>query len=52
MDRKYRAFRGGADGGPAMPKQAADYYARQMRGLVRFVPDDRVLNWDNSKMMD
>lgn len=51
MDRKYRAFRGGGTGGAEMPKQAADYYAAQMRGLVRFVADDRVLNWDNAKMM-
>lgn len=51
MDRKYRAFRGaGVDGGE-MPKQAADYYAKQMRGIVRLVADDRILNWDNSKMM-
>ena len=51
MDRKYRAFRGGGDDGLAMPAQAAEYYAKQMQGLVRFVADDRVLNWDNSKMM-
>jgi len=50
MDSKYRPFRGGPDG-VEMPAQAAEYYAKQMQGLVRFVADDRVLNWDNSKMM-
>ncbi|MGF1598875.1 MAG: pyridoxamine 5'-phosphate oxidase family protein [Acidimicrobiales bacterium] len=50
MDRKYRAYRGdGRD--PEMPAQAAEYYAAQMQGLVRFVADGRILNWDNSKMM-
>lgn len=47
MDRKYRAFRGDST---EMPKETAEYYARQMRGLVRFVADERTLNWDNSKM--
>lgn len=47
MDRKYRPYREGTE----MPAQAADYYAKQMKGLVRFVADDRVLNWDNAKMM-
>ncbi len=51
MDRKYRAFRSGDSGGPEMPAQAAEYYAKQMQGLVRFVADGRILNWDNSKMM-
>jgi len=51
MDRKYRAFRGGGSGGVPIPTQAAEYYAKQMQGLVRFIADDRILNWDNSKMM-
>ena len=51
MERKYRAFRGTGLGGARVPKQVDEYYAAQMRGLVRFVPDDRVLHWDNAKMM-
>jgi nitroimidazol reductase NimA-like FMN-containing flavoprotein (pyridoxamine 5'-phosphate oxidase superfamily) len=46
IDRKYRAFRS-AD---VMPKQTADYYAKAITGVVRFTPDERVLNWDNAKL--
>ena len=51
MDRKYRAFRSSGSEGPDMPSEAAEYYAKQMQGLVRFVVEGRILNWDNSKMM-
>lgn len=51
MDRKYRPFRGGGADGPEMPPETAEYYAKQMQGLVRFVVEGRILNWDNSKMM-
>ena len=47
MDRKYRTFRAT---GTEMPKETADYYATRLRGLVRFVPDERILHWDNSKL--
>jgi len=47
MDRKYRRFRAS---GTEMPKETADYYATRLRGLVRFVPDERILHWDNSKL--
>ena len=47
MDRKYAAFRGD---GTEMPAETKQYYATRMQGLVRFTPDDRILNWDNSKM--
>lgn len=46
IDRKYSAFRSQA----AMPKETAEYYAKAMSGLVRFTPDDRILNWDNRKI--
>lgn len=48
MERKYAAFRtAGAD----MPKATADHYATALSGVVRFTPDDRVLNWDNARLM-
>ncbi len=47
MKRKYASFRAT---GAEMPKETADYYATRLRGLVRFVPDDRILHWDNSKL--
>ncbi len=46
MDRKYAGFRSQA----AMPKETAEYYAKAMSGLVRFTPDERILNWDNRKI--
>ena len=33
-----------------MPKETAEYYAKALTGVVRFTPDDRVLNWDNTKL--
>jgi nitroimidazol reductase NimA-like FMN-containing flavoprotein (pyridoxamine 5'-phosphate oxidase superfamily) len=46
IDRKYAAFRSAA----AMPKETAAYYAKALTGVVRFTPDDRILNWDNAKL--
>jgi len=45
--RKYDAFRTPPD---EMPAATARYYAATMR-WVRFTPDDRVLSWDNRKLM-
>jgi nitroimidazol reductase NimA-like FMN-containing flavoprotein (pyridoxamine 5'-phosphate oxidase superfamily) len=48
MERKYAAFRTrNAD----MPKATAEHYATALSGVVRFTPDDRVLNWDNARLM-
>jgi nitroimidazol reductase NimA-like FMN-containing flavoprotein (pyridoxamine 5'-phosphate oxidase superfamily) len=46
MDRKYAAFRSSG----AMPKATADFYASAVTRVVRFTPDDRILNWDNTKL--
>jgi nitroimidazol reductase NimA-like FMN-containing flavoprotein (pyridoxamine 5'-phosphate oxidase superfamily) len=46
MDRKYAAFSSRA----SMPRDTAEYYAKAVTGVVRFVADDRVLNWDNAKL--
>jgi nitroimidazol reductase NimA-like FMN-containing flavoprotein (pyridoxamine 5'-phosphate oxidase superfamily) len=46
MDRKYAAFRSSS----SMPKETADFYATAVTRVVRFTPDDRVLNWDNTKL--
>jgi nitroimidazol reductase NimA-like FMN-containing flavoprotein (pyridoxamine 5'-phosphate oxidase superfamily) len=46
IDRKYAGFRSAA----AMPRETAAYYARALTGVVRFTPDDRLLNWDNAKL--
>ncbi|HEX6659952.1 MAG TPA: pyridoxamine 5'-phosphate oxidase family protein [Ilumatobacter sp.] len=47
IDRKYAASRTAtAD----MPNDTAQHYAAGM-GIVRFTPDDRILNWDNHKLL-
>ena len=46
IDRKYAAFRSAA----AMPKETSNYYATVRTGVVRFTPDDRILNWDNTRL--
>jgi len=48
IDRKYSAFRTASE---EMPKDTAEHYAKTMNGVVRFTPDDRVLNWDNRKLL-
>ena len=45
LDEKYRAFRLRPD---AMPSTARATYADYT--ILRFVPDDRVLSWDNSRL--
>lgn len=45
--RKYDAFR---DPAGEMPEATAEFYATTMR-WVRFTPDDRVLSWDNGKLI-
>ena len=47
IDRKYSSMRAT---GNEMPKATASYYQRALTGVVRFTPDDRVLNWDNAKI--
>jgi nitroimidazol reductase NimA-like FMN-containing flavoprotein (pyridoxamine 5'-phosphate oxidase superfamily) len=49
IDRKYQAFRSQAE----MPKETASYYATALTGVVRFTPDpdERILNWDNAKLV-
>jgi nitroimidazol reductase NimA-like FMN-containing flavoprotein (pyridoxamine 5'-phosphate oxidase superfamily) len=46
MDRKYAAYSSRS----AMPTQTAEYYAKAVTGVVRFVADERILNWDNAKL--
>jgi nitroimidazol reductase NimA-like FMN-containing flavoprotein (pyridoxamine 5'-phosphate oxidase superfamily) len=47
LDRKYAAFRTPSE---QMPAATAEFYAKEMRGFVRFTPDARALNWDNTKL--
>ena len=48
IDRKYAAFRTAPTD---MPKETANVYATALMGVVRFTADDRVLNWDNTKLV-
>jgi nitroimidazol reductase NimA-like FMN-containing flavoprotein (pyridoxamine 5'-phosphate oxidase superfamily) len=48
IDRKYAAFRSPS----SMPADTAAYYARALTGVVRFTPDERMLNWANRKLVD
>jgi nitroimidazol reductase NimA-like FMN-containing flavoprotein (pyridoxamine 5'-phosphate oxidase superfamily) len=47
MDRKYAPLRASAD---EMPATTASYYKNVHGGIVRFVPDERILHWDNAKI--
>jgi nitroimidazol reductase NimA-like FMN-containing flavoprotein (pyridoxamine 5'-phosphate oxidase superfamily) len=47
IDRKYAGY----SSANAMPKDTAAYYAKAVTGVVCFTPDDRVLNWDNAKLV-
>ena len=47
MNAKYAAHRAT---GSEMPDDTAEYYATQLRGVVRFDADERVLHWDNAKL--
>jgi len=42
---KYAAFRPALDG---LPAKTQTYYAKQV--FLRFVPEDRILTWDNSRI--
>jgi nitroimidazol reductase NimA-like FMN-containing flavoprotein (pyridoxamine 5'-phosphate oxidase superfamily) len=46
IDRKYAGFTSRS----SMPKETAEFYAKALSGVVRFTPDARVLNWDNTKL--
>ena len=45
--RKYARFQTPST---EMPKETAAHYANPVSGVVRFTPDERVLNWDNTKL--
>jgi nitroimidazol reductase NimA-like FMN-containing flavoprotein (pyridoxamine 5'-phosphate oxidase superfamily) len=45
VNAKYAAFRPSAG---ALPASAQAYYAEQ--AFLRFVPDDRILTWDNARL--
>lgn len=47
LDRKYSAYR---TAGSAMPKATREAYTKAVSGVVRFTPDERILNWDNRKL--
>ena len=47
MDAKYEPYRTPA---AKMPKAVASTYANSGMKWIRFVPDDRVLSWDNSRI--
>ncbi len=49
MDRKYNPYRMATG---TMPQETAEHYAKAIGGVVRFTPDERVLNWDNAKLLD
>ena len=46
-ERKYGAYRSARK---SMPKATADHYRRSDGGIICFVPDPRILNWDNAKL--
>ena len=46
MDRKYTPFSSAS----RMRSETAENYAAALTGMVRFTPDDRILNWDNAKI--
>jgi len=47
MDRKYAPLRATTN---EMPSSTAAYYKNAHGGIVRFVPDERILHWDNAKI--
>jgi nitroimidazol reductase NimA-like FMN-containing flavoprotein (pyridoxamine 5'-phosphate oxidase superfamily) len=47
VDRKYGSLQAT---GTEMAPETAEYYAKVLNNVVRFTPDDRVLNWDNAKI--
>ncbi|MGE0383286.1 MAG: pyridoxamine 5'-phosphate oxidase family protein [Gammaproteobacteria bacterium] len=47
MDRKYAKYRTSRS---AMPSETRAVYQTALHGIVKFTPDERVLNWDNTKL--
>ena len=47
IQRKYRGTRTPLS---KMPPATRDHYVNADRGLVRFTPDPRILEWDNAKL--
>jgi nitroimidazol reductase NimA-like FMN-containing flavoprotein (pyridoxamine 5'-phosphate oxidase superfamily) len=47
LDAKYAAYRVSND---KMPAATAQKYATDGRVYLEFTPDERILNWDNSKL--
>ncbi len=48
INRKYSAYRTAS---AAMPQKTQEAYAKSVTGVVRFTPDERILNWDNAKLL-
>jgi nitroimidazol reductase NimA-like FMN-containing flavoprotein (pyridoxamine 5'-phosphate oxidase superfamily) len=44
--RKYSAYRAGGD----MPSSSRKHYETAAGGIIRLVPDQRILNWDNNRL--
>jgi nitroimidazol reductase NimA-like FMN-containing flavoprotein (pyridoxamine 5'-phosphate oxidase superfamily) len=49
VDRKYAGYRTSRT---EMPEATAKAYATATGGIVRFVPDERILHWDNRKLFN
>lgn len=47
LDRKYAAFRTAS---AALPTQTRNAYASSRFAWLEFTPDERILDWDNSKL--
>lgn len=47
LDRKYAAYRSVRT---AMPNETQKAYTTAAWAIVRFTPDERILNWDNAKL--
>jgi hypothetical protein len=47
LDTKYAGYRVATE---KMPAATANKYATDGRMYLEFTPDDRILNWDNSKL--
>lgn len=47
LDRKYDKFRTKRS---AMPTETREAYTKALHGVVKFTPDERILNWDNTKL--
>jgi nitroimidazol reductase NimA-like FMN-containing flavoprotein (pyridoxamine 5'-phosphate oxidase superfamily) len=47
LGRKYAALRTSRS---TMPRETQNAYERASWAMVRFTPDERILNWDNAKL--